>query len=66
MPEEYVNKNSLKYMVNLTLATYEKKGVESVEIGVIREDLFNVINAMSSIDLEAVVRKIEKLVGGVK
>lgn len=66
MPEEYVNKNSLKYMVNLTLSTYEKKGVESVEIGVIREDLFNVINAMSSVDLEAVVRKIEKLVGGVK
>ena len=66
MPEEYVNKKSLRYMVNLVLSCYEKKGIESVEISVIKEDLFNVIDGMSSIDLESVVRKIEKLVGGVK
>lgn len=66
MPEEYVEKKSVRYMVNLVLSAYEKKGIESVETNVVREDLYNVIDHMSSIDLVSVIRKIEKLVGGVK
>lgn len=66
MQREYVDKYSVRFMVNLILSDYEKNGIDLVEPSVIKEDLFDAINAMSSIDLESVVRKIEKLVGGVK
>lgn len=66
MSGEYVNKYSVRSMVCLVLSDYEKNGIELVEPSVIKEDLLNSIDAMSSIDLESVVRKIEKLVGGEK
>ena len=62
----YVNKSSLKYMITSLFSHYKKSGIECVEIEVVEQDLFDAIDTMSFVNLEAVVKKIEELVGGVK
>ena len=61
MPDWYINKASLKNMLNLLFKYYEDYEIKVLDTECLRNDIFEIIDNMISYDMEGVVKTIENL-----
>lgn len=57
MVEEYINKGSLKYLLNMLFNYYKENDVETIELECLKNDLADIIDNM-------IVLKKEHITGG--